>query len=88
MNWDNADRLVVSAELVESCWLVYRYEEEGHLHFERRVFIKHQHGEQVTRERLREQVEAEVYDFRPALYRAIPTDRMVDFEVKGEVVLS
>ena len=71
----------------ETDFLIYRYD-EGELEFVRRLFIKHATGTVVTNEMVREQMERELYDFKPALYRAVPTDRMVDLEVKGTVVLS
>lgn len=72
----------------ETEYLIYRWVDEGEMTFVRRMFIRHEIGEQITAELLRERVEVEVYDFKPALYRAIPRGRVVDFEVKGEVVLS
>jgi ATP-dependent Clp protease ATP-binding subunit ClpA len=72
---------------MESEYVVYRWENEA-MEFVRRVFVRHLPGQQVTAEMVREQVDAELYNFTPAKYRAVPVDRWVDFEVKGEVVLS
>lgn len=74
--------------MMESDYAVYRWEEPGTMHFERRLFIKHEHGEHVTSERVREQIAAEIHDFKPAKYRVFPVDRWVDVEVKAEVFLS
>lgn len=74
--------------LQESCFLIYRWEEGGEMYFERRLFLKHQYGEAVTPEMVRAAVEAEIFYFKPTKYRAFPESRMVDFEVKGAVVLS
>lgn len=73
--------------MTETEFAVYRWENEA-MEFERRLFVKHEIGEAMTRERVREAVAAEVHDFKPAKYRVVPVELWVDIEVIGEVVLS
>lgn len=79
---------VVPMSLTESKFIIYRWEEGGHMEFERRLFVKHEYGTACTNEMVRQHIEDEIDDFRPAKYRAVPDDRMIDFEIKAEVVLS
>lgn len=74
--------------LSESQYIVYLWNEDGELHFVRSVFLRHEIGEQVTDEMLREQIVAELHDFKPGKYRAVPADRKVDFTITAQVELA
>jgi hypothetical protein len=74
--------------LSESEFIIYRWEDTATMHFVRRLLIKHETGTSCTPAMVAGQVQAEIHDFAPDLYRAVPADRYVDFEVEGQVKLS
>jgi hypothetical protein len=73
--------------VTESQYIVYRWEDET-MTFERHLFIRHDPGVQVTREGVLEQVQREIHDFKPGLFRVIPVDGYIDLEVRAEAVFS
>jgi hypothetical protein len=73
--------------LLESEFIVYRWEAEE-MRFARRLYIRHEIGQQVTAEMVAGAMMREVYDFPAAKYRVIRVRDMIDVEVKAEVVLS
>jgi hypothetical protein len=75
-------------QLSETEYAVYRWEEGGEMTFERRLYIRHEAGQRLTAEDVREEMAAELGDFKSGKYRVIPVKAWVDVEVKAEVVLS
>lgn len=76
---------------IESIYLVYRYGDgitEGELTIARRLFVRHQIGESVTREMVLDQMDIELHDFKPGRYRLVPDDRIVDVTVTAKVAFA
>lgn len=71
----------------ETEYVVYAWDAEA-MEFTRRIFIRHEIGQQLSDMDVLTAINRDIEHFKPGKYRAVPASRWVDFEVTAEARLS